>query len=463
MNIFSITLPNINLSSEKSAPHVNKYRPAFTSAADCFIKAAEPATDNFAGRINMDAVNKLFGIFKSKAENAPKNIALKIAPSSGQIMGFSIELRNGNTLEAIKNFVHKCSKNFFFISLKEMKAGQLKSSFGIDMESKDIVKLNRKGQSKVQDFELVSPDSYSRDFSCYNRRLTSYMDEIFEPISEKTSKKSAEVMKRKASQEQQAKKITIDDLLDEDTEIPLQVEELSEQEIFGTPVLKPNKKSEIKKIKIDKPRINKIKVEHKPSVVKKPAAMPEKQPKSVKLVSNELDLDGIKAANIAPDLTIKSKPSAIPGNLPQNVSEAISDIENSLVNIITFLDKNKGNFVKIKSLKENYLPLSYNSASRQKVLNFKLDNNATLGVIHTKTSLRFTRFIYKDSEGNESHLLVDRGTRVVKNLNKKKPWIVPTVFKYMTPEQIEASNIDKYVVFIQKELKKYSDYLKANL
>ena len=463
MNIFNISFQYLNSNQQTKLSKKNSSHPAFTSAVDTFAReAADAVSGGAAENLSLELVNKVLNIFKNSADKAPLTINLKVSPSSGQIMGFSIPLKNGNILEVIKNFVHKCSKNFFYISLKEYNQGKLERSFAIDMDSKGFVKLNRKGESKVQDYSLQAVEHDSVFENCYRKRLEGYVDAIFAQEGKNTTK--PEVLKAQAQTKKQAKKITditIEDLLDEDV-IWAVPESISEKEIFAKE--KPQKiknlpKKETKTIK-EKPVKKETLITTRTPLQKVKKSLPQKAKAEI---SNELDIEGIKEANVKPDLTIKAKFGESDGILQPAIQENINEIGDILFDMLKYLDRHKGSFVKIKALKEKYESLQYKSGSKQKVIEFKLEDNATLGVIHTKTSLRFTRFIYKDSEGNETHLLVDNGEKVVRNLNKKTPWIVPMKFKYMTEEQIKASNIDKYAKFIKDELGKYYDYLKTNL
>lgn len=110
----------------------------------------------------------------------------------------------------------------------------------------------------------------------------------------------------------------------------------------------------------------------------------------------------------------------------------------------------------------DYEPLIY-QGRKQKNTMFKYRNLESLSVLNSKSNQRFTRIIHTNANGIETHLLIDNTQKVVSNLNKKRPWITPEKYRYMTQKEIEASNVKIYADFLKKQLSDYYNYLNESI
>lgn len=61
--------------------------------------------------------------------------------------------------------------------------------------------------------------------------------------------------------------------------------------------------------------------------------------------------------------------------------------------------------------------------------------------------------------GEETHYMLDGNDKVVSNLHKNSPNVMPRKFRYMTDSQIEESGVTRYINIAHQELKKFHAHL----
>jgi len=149
-------------------------------------------------------------------------------------------------------------------------------------------------------------------------------------------------------------------------------------------------------------------------------------------------------------------------NLPKSLQKDVKEINELLLRYSDLISARRGLSSKIVKLKEQYDPLIYTS-KKQKNTVFKFKNLESVSVQHQKSNPKFTRIIHTNSNGIETHLLIEDAQKVVSNLNKKRPWIIPEKYRYMTKEEMRNSGIEKYIQFLKKQLMEYYDYMNKNL
>ena len=58
---------------------------------------------------------------------------------------------------------------------------------------------------------------------------------------------------------------------------------------------------------------------------------------------------------------------------------------------------------------------------------------------------------------------IENNSRVLSNVNFVRPCAIPKVYKYMTDEQIKKCGVEKYINFMEKELKSYNEFLNEHI
>ena len=112
------------------------------------------------------------------------------------------------------------------------------------------------------------------------------------------------------------------------------------------------------------------------------------------------------------------------------------------------------------AIKDGYKNKDMVQKNRNSGISFKLpDNEGILTVRQLRANNKLLRFIV-EKEGKTTNFLTDGFSKSVANLNEKNPQFLPRRFKYMLPDDIKKSNIEKYIEYADAEIQKYSEYLK---
>lgn len=148
--------------------------------------------------------------------------------------------------------------------------------------------------------------------------------------------------------------------------------------------------------------------------------------------------------------------------MPDKMKKDVAEINDIMMRYSDLIAACRGYSSDIVKWKEQYEPLIYTS-KKQKNTMFKFRNLEALSILHSRSNQRFTRIVHTNSSGIETHYLIDGGDKVVANLNKKRPWLIPEKYRYMTTEQVENSEIGSYIEFLKTQLRDYYSYIETNL
>lgn len=144
--------------------------------------------------------------------------------------------------------------------------------------------------------------------------------------------------------------------------------------------------------------------------------------------------------------------------ISQKSQEDLAVINEKLILLSKLINVRRGISKKIIQLKSDYEPLIYIN-KKQKSTTFKYRNLESLSVLHKDSNPRYTRIVRTNSNGIETHILIEDNKKVVSNLNEKRPFILPEKFRYMTKKEIFASDVEKYITFLRQQVSDYYDYI----
>lgn len=143
--------------------------------------------------------------------------------------------------------------------------------------------------------------------------------------------------------------------------------------------------------------------------------------------------------------------------------ESQKQVENMHKNfqvISEFFERLKTNPPKAEKIKDGYLPII--KGTKKQGLTFRMpfpEDGKTITISKSRNEKDLMRIVITDSEGKETHFLLDGFDKVVGNLNKKNPRFMPPKFRYMTAEELDRSGAKLYINYANSELQNFAQYL----
>lgn len=147
------------------------------------------------------------------------------------------------------------------------------------------------------------------------------------------------------------------------------------------------------------------------------------------------------------------------GSFSKATQGKLENLHLNLKNIQELFLKFAHNPQKSIAIKNGYKNKDMLQKNRNSGISFKLpDNEGILTIRQLRTNNRLIKFIV-EKEGKIFNFLTDGFNKSVANLNKKNPQFLPRKFRYMMPNEIKESNIEKYIEYADDEIQKYRQYL----
>ena len=112
---------------------------------------------------------------------------------------------------------------------------------------------------------------------------------------------------------------------------------------------------------------------------------------------------------------------------------------------------------KANAIKNGYSRLMQNN-KHQGLAFFLPDNRGSIIVRQLKSDTDMVKFIVED-RGEKKDIYAKGYSRIIANINPKKPNYLPKNYRCMDDEELKASNAEEYIRIAQKELQDYYDYL----
>lgn len=147
------------------------------------------------------------------------------------------------------------------------------------------------------------------------------------------------------------------------------------------------------------------------------------------------------------------------GELPKNIQSTLENMHTNIDSINNFFHKLSTNPVKAEKIKNNYPDLV--RKQKKKGIIFNLDNEeGTITILRNRNKNTLLRLIINNQNG-ENHFLIDGYDKIVANLNKKNPTILPPKLRYMTSTEINSSGVKQYIEIAGRKISDYTQYLKS--
>ena len=143
--------------------------------------------------------------------------------------------------------------------------------------------------------------------------------------------------------------------------------------------------------------------------------------------------------------------------------ESQKQVENMHKNfqvISEFFERLKTNPPRAEKIKDGYLPII--KGTKKQGLTFRMpfpEDGKTITISKSRNEKDLMRIVITDTEGKETHFLLDGLDKVVGNLNKKNPRFMPPKFRYMTAEELDRSGAKLYINYANSELENFAKYL----
>ena len=143
--------------------------------------------------------------------------------------------------------------------------------------------------------------------------------------------------------------------------------------------------------------------------------------------------------------------------LSKTAQEGLKNIHKNLEEIRNLFLKFASYPAKAIAIKEGYDRLT--QKNRNQGLSFNLpDNRGSITLRQLRAESDMLRFIAED-RGAVKNIYTKGVDKVIANINQNSPQNLPRRYRYMTSEEINASNIEEYIKYTDSELDRYNKYL----
>lgn len=147
------------------------------------------------------------------------------------------------------------------------------------------------------------------------------------------------------------------------------------------------------------------------------------------------------------------------GAFSNATQDKLENLHINLQNIQEIFSIFTSNPNKAIAIKEGYKNPNMIQKNRNSGIAFKLpEGQGILTVKPLRVNNKLLRFIL-EKDGKVIHFITDGFNKAISNLSEKHPQFLPRKFKYMLPNEIKESNIEKYIEYADDEIQKYNKYL----
>ena len=152
--------------------------------------------------------------------------------------------------------------------------------------------------------------------------------------------------------------------------------------------------------------------------------------------------------------------NALHAQLNPETQKQVENIHRNLSIISEFFEKLKTNPLRAERIKSGYI--HYVTGTKKHgytfTMGFPFDKN-TMTISRSKSEPNLLRLVIETPEKQESHVLIDGFDKVVGNLNKKNPRLMPQKFRYKTAEELNGDYTKVYIKMANSELENFTQYL----
>ncbi|MBE7710289.1 MAG: hypothetical protein E7Z93_07580 [Cyanobacteria bacterium SIG32] len=162
--------------------------------------------------------NKLINIFDTPVDKLPKHINPQVSPSSGKMVGFTLNAEDGSTIRVIKTMNPNYGDQLKYISIRKTTPSGEKQYISVDLLNKELLKTDQLTGKPIIENDTVyhyTPQELARENVAEN--FEAIMKEIFRSSKASDKNLSQEITVLKIKEKPQPKKVkevSIEDIED---------------------------------------------------------------------------------------------------------------------------------------------------------------------------------------------------------------------------------------------------------
>lgn len=410
------------------------------SVRNNYTKRNNNVSDKVSFTGNADAYKRLLGkftnlfMYNADGFTLPNVIREVKYTDDRHILGFKVSLNNGNQLVINKFFPDKNRGKTPYLAIKEFGNGAFRDFIGVDLRTQDLIYLERATAKPVYQFgQFKKITLYDDNHAVHESRLESWLKEIFPDEVKNGTNKNSRYLDKNQPQKTLLNSPVLDNVIEKI------VAEHNEQ---FAPKAQEVLKKDTEALASEISKTNVTKTEPQPTAVKSS----EKPSVKEKVPSNKVKRHRTK--------TFGRVPASLSAEIQSDI-RVVNDIMDKLSKV---REKYPSPFkrAKLSGFKNNYKSIIYTNERTNRGVTFKFGEDETLKVTTMERKpLQYLCIIHTDKAGNQNHILIENGEKVVVNTRPLHPSFIPVKTIHCTKEEMDALPIDVYVKFLRENLEKY--------